>query len=654
MNKFNQCLLGLISLLLFIGIGNIIRSAVTGETTDGDVLVKGDGLSPIDWGIVAAYAAGTITLGWYVSQRRQSSTEYFIGSGRMNPILVGISLFATLLSTISYLSMPGESMGKGPARFATLLGWPFIYVFIVYIVLPIYMKKKVTSAYELLEEKLGLGIRLLGGVMFITLRLVWMSLLIYLASVALADMMAIGRHWVPLIVLCVGIVAVIYTSIGGLQAVVVTDLIQAVLLFTGAWLVIGLVTWEFGGLDWFPLKWQDNWDTQPLFDTDLSVRVTVVGSLLSMTTWYICTAASDQTSVQRFMSTEGVSEARLAYRTQMITDITVGLTMALVGFALLGYFSKYPVVGLDLKTDADRFFPYFIANVLPAGISGVVVAAMFAAAMSSIDSGVNSITAVVSRDFVERLGYRVSSSTNILLAFAIGAVVVVGSSLMEYVPGNITEVTQRTVNLLVTPIFCLFFFAMFIPFANAKGVICGCLCGIAVAVLVGFGGPIMGFVAQPALEVNLKQVQEAASFYNRHSTRLTMPGNDTVQDGDRVTLSRLDQTVVIDFVSSPTDKQEDNHLAITIDESVEAMTNQLIVQLQENTYPRFNPTRIPGSESATAIEVALDVELAPISQQWIGVFALLANIVVGLIACLIFRDGSDQSSIPGSTPTTAG
>ena len=74
-------------------------------------------------------------------------------------------------------------------------------------------------------------------------------------------------------------------------------------------------------------------------------------------------------------------------------------------------------------------------------------------------------------------------------------------------------------------------------------------------------------------------------------------------------------------------KVEDNHLAITIDESVEAMTNQLIVQLQENTYPRFNPTRIPRSESATAIEVALDVELAPISQQWIGVFALLANIV---------------------------
>ncbi len=99
---------------------------------------------------------------------------------------------------------------------------------------------------------------------------------------------------------------------------------------------------------------------------------------------------------------------------------------------------------------------------------------------------------------------------------------------------------------------------------------------------------------------------------------------------------------------------EDNHLAITIDESVEAMTNQLIGQLQENTYPRFNPTRIPRSESATAIEVALDVELAPISQQWIGVFALLANIVVGLIACLIFREGSDQSSIPGSTPTTAG
>ena len=84
------------------------------------------------------------------------------------------------------------------------------------------------------------------------------------------------------------------------------------------------------------------------------------------------------------------------------------------------------------------------------------------------------------------------------------------------------------------------------------------------------------------------------------------------------------------------------------------MANQLMIQLQGKSYPRFNPTRISGSESDTAVEVALDVELAPISQQWIGVFALLANIVVGVVACFIFRDVSDQSPISGDAPTTTG
>ena len=84
------------------------------------------------------------------------------------------------------------------------------------------------------------------------------------------------------------------------------------------------------------------------------------------------------------------------------------------------------------------------------------------------------------------------------------------------------------------------------------------------------------------------------------------------------------------------------------------MANQLIVQLQGTSYPRFNPTRISRSESATAVEVALDVELAPISQQWIGVFALLANITVGLVACLLFRGVSDESPIAADAPTTTG
>jgi SSS family solute:Na+ symporter len=134
-------------------------------------------MAVIDWIIVFIYAVSTIALGWYFGRQQKSTQEYFIGSGKMNPILIGISLFATLLSTISYLAMPGETMGKGPVYLVGYLVYPVVFLVLAFVVLPVYMRqKKVTSAYELLEKKLGLSVRLLGVVMFLMLRLVWMAL----------------------------------------------------------------------------------------------------------------------------------------------------------------------------------------------------------------------------------------------------------------------------------------------------------------------------------------------------------------------------------------------------------------------------------------------------------------------------------------------
>ncbi len=191
------------------------------------------GLTPIDWVIIFLYATCTIGLGWYFSRRQTSTREYFIGTGNMNPILIGVSLFATLLSTISYLSLPGESLGKGPVYLASLLSIPAVYLVVGYILLPVYMRQRVTSAYELLEAKLGISIRLLGATMFIALRLVWMSLLVFLTAKAMVTMLGVGDDWIPYIALATGFIAVVYTSLGGLQASGDYGLLQTTLLAGG-------------------------------------------------------------------------------------------------------------------------------------------------------------------------------------------------------------------------------------------------------------------------------------------------------------------------------------------------------------------------------------------------------------------------------------
>lgn len=460
------------------------------------------GLMVIDWLIIAGYALLTIGLGWWYSRRQSSTNEYFVGTGKMNPILVGVSLFATLLSTISYLSMPGEALGKGPVSMLATLAYPLVFLIVACYLLPVYMAQRVTSAYELLEARLGISVRMLGAVMFIALRLVWMSLLIFLTAKALVIMMGVSEQLIPFVALIAGMVAVIYTSLGGLRAVVITDFLQTMLLYGGAVLVLIVISYDLGGFGWFPTQWDPTWDTQPLFSTDLSTRMTVVGTILSTLTWYVCTSGGDQVSVQRFMATEDARAAQKALATQMCVGVIVAVTLGCVGFALLGYFNAHPEFipeGLSLKDDADKIFPHFMAFHLPPGVSGLVVAAMFAAAMSSIDSGVNSITAVVLTDVLERFDRAPTTPAAEMrlarwLAFGIGAFVVVTSSLMRYVPGNITAVTQKTSNLLTAPIFGLFFFALFVRFASPVGVWIGAFCGTVTAALIAFSGPIFGYV----------------------------------------------------------------------------------------------------------------------------------------------------------------
>lgn len=484
--------------LVLVALGSCASVCSAADVESGNT-DRGGGLAPVDWAIVMIYAAGTIGLGWYYSRRQSSTQEYFVGSGNMNPFLVGVSLFATLLSTITYLSLPGETLGRGPVNISTIVALPAVYFIVAYGLLPVYMKLKVTSAYELLEEKLGISVRLLGAVLFVTLRLVWMSLLVYLTASAMVIMLGLHDRYIPVVALVTGFVAVIYTSLGGLRAVIITDFMQTLLLYGGALIVLTLITLDLGGFGWIPVEWNESWDTQPLFPKNISTRVSFVGAIANALVWFVCTAGGDQTSVQRFMATSDAKAARRAYATQLTVSVIVTITLGLVGFALLGYFQAHPEFvpqGASLKENADKMFPRFIGFHLPMGVAGLVVAAMFAAAMSSIDSGVNSITAVVMTDGFDRLGKRQRTERQHVnmsrwMAFGIGAVAVIGSSTMGVVPGNITAVTNKTTNLLTTPIFGLFFFALFVPFASPKGAWIGTLFGTVTAVIIAFSGPLV-------------------------------------------------------------------------------------------------------------------------------------------------------------------
>jgi len=458
-------------------------------------------MAVIDWAVIVSYLLAMVLVGWYFSRQVITTDDYLLGGRRMKPWAVGLSLFATLLSTISYLSWPGEIIMHGPMFLCGLLSYPFIAWAVGWWLIPYFMKLNVTSAYEILEIRLGLSVRLLGSIFFLSLRLLWMAVIIYATiSKVLVPLMGLDPAAIPWMCALLGAITVIYTSLGGLRAVVFTDVIQTGILFGGAILAMIVITTEMGGVAaWWPTQWAPNWQA-PTLGYDPSARVTLVGAFIATFTWFVCTAGSDQMAIQRYLATRDIRAARRMFNISLLTGGTVQLFLALLGLALLAYFRDHRHLladGHTIASHADQLFPQFIVVGLPAGISGLVVAGLLAAAMSSLSSGLNSSCSVVTVDFIDRFRKTTNNELNHVrrartISVVIGAVVVVMSTFVGVVQGNMLEIAFKVVNLLVAPLFGLFFMALFVRWATPLGTILGAVVGLTVAIAINYWKELVG------------------------------------------------------------------------------------------------------------------------------------------------------------------
>ncbi len=449
----------------------------------------------VDWIVLGLYAVGMLAAGWYYSRRTATTDDFLLGGRNMSPWMVGLSLFATLLSTLTYLAIPGEMIKYGPMVLSQLVAVPFIAIVVGWLLIPIIMRQRVTSAYEILETRFGLGVRMMGSVFFVTLRLFWMSLVIFAtANAVLVPVLRLDPSASPWICAVLGLVTVAYTSMGGLRAVVLTDVVQVFILFGGAALVLILTTIDLGGVSaWWPREWPTHWQ-RPVFWVDADARFTFAGGFLAFFTWYVCTAGSDQMAIQRYLATRDARAARRMLNVSLLSTLLLMPFLAMVGLALMAYFYARPEMlgsGEAVHEAGDRLLPIFIVRGLPVGVSGLVIAALLAAVMSSLSSGLNSVCSVVTADFIDRFRkHRVSESSHVRLAkyvsLAIGIIVVLLSSLFGYVEGNLLELCYKIANLLTVPLFMMFFMALFIPWATVPGTYAATAASLVVAVAFAY------------------------------------------------------------------------------------------------------------------------------------------------------------------------
>jgi len=464
-------------------------------------------LQALDMFVIFAYCGLMLFVGWWASRKQTSTEEYFVGSRGMSPIIAGISIIATVVSSISYLSGPGEMVKNGPGWMWQMLHAPISFLVVGYLVIPHIMKHKVTSAYELLDARLGPNVRQATSAMFVFSRIFWMGLVIYTCSLAVATVTGLPLRGV---LIGVGVIGTVYTIIGGIRAVMITDVIQFCVLIGGAVLTVLYIAYRCGGvLAWWP-DWSSpalqelDWPTPEFFTIDPSVRLSVVSVLIYGCSYWIMTATGDQVVIQRFLSTKDARDARRSFGLSIVGDAVTSGVLFLTGMALVGFYLKFPELLPDTTTgitgQADRLFPHFIGSVLPAGLTGLVVSALFAAAMSSLDSGINSISTVLVKDFKAVFAPNCKTDEQQLerakyIGIAIGFIAIAMSFGVTYMPGdNLLEVTVRISSLLAAPLFVAFALAFFARRATPAGAWTGILTGATLGFTLAFWNDIVQFL----------------------------------------------------------------------------------------------------------------------------------------------------------------
>jgi solute:Na+ symporter, SSS family len=346
--------------------------------------------------VITLYFLVLSWMGYFFSKRQKNTNDYFKGGGRVPWWAAGLSIFGTALSAITFMAIPAKTFATDWSYFMLNMTIFLVAPIIIFLFIPFYRKLNITTAYEYLEVRFNIIIRLIGSLSFILFQIGRMGVVMFLPSIALNVVTGID---IFVCIALMGLVSLVYTMMGGIEAVIWTDVMQVIVLLGGAILSLVLIISAVEGgfstivdiaaesnkFNVFDLSWSLK---QP------TVWVMLLGGIFANITTY----GTDQTMVQRYLTTKTEKEARKSVWTNAILVIPATIIFFFVGTALFAFYKFFPATLNPTFQNNDAIFPWYIASQLPAGISGLLIAGIFAAAMSSLSSSMNSAATAYATD----------------------------------------------------------------------------------------------------------------------------------------------------------------------------------------------------------------------------------------------------------------
>ena len=367
-----------------------------------------------NWIVLGCYLAVLVCVGIYFAKREKSTEDFFLAGRRIPWWAAGLSIFGTQLSAITYLAMPARAYATDWSLLPLNIGILVIAPLVIYVYLPLFRRLNITTAYEYLEKRFHVSIRILGSLSFIAFQLGRMGIVILLPALALSAVTGVNVY---LCIALIGVLSTVYTALGGMEAVIWTDVLQAVVLIGGALaaLAITIGALDGGWREFVVIGVENNKFTLFHLGWDWTGDTMIVVVLGALFTNSLVPYTTDQSVIQRYLTTPDQKQAGRAIWVNGILAVVAGILFLMVGTALFVFYRANPT-RLPALGATDQVFAIFIWREMPAGLSGLVVAGVFAAAMSSLDSSIHSISTAVTTDFVRRFKPTLEPETYLALA----------------------------------------------------------------------------------------------------------------------------------------------------------------------------------------------------------------------------------------------
>ena len=437
----------------------------------------------LNWTIVFAYLVGNLLLGWYLSRRVKTAKDYYLGDRSTPWWAIGISVIATYVSALSFLGGPAWAYGDGMAALAIHINYPLVMFVVIAVFLPFFYNSGVASIYDYLERRFGRSSRTVMSLLFLISQSITAASILTATAIVITYVTGIDAK---IAIFLMTAIVLIYTLLGGMNAVIWTDVLQGIILFIGAGIILFCLINAITPLSGALTSLAEDGKLNPLNTSlDFTIAPTVWAGVFAMTLFHITVYGANQMMVQRALAARSIGDAKKSYLLMGYAAFFIYFLFFFVGALLYVYFKGLP---FDQPNEIILRFANSLA--IP-GLMGILAAAVLSASMSSLSSAFNSLATISITDIYQSFLKKDGSDSHYLKSSRVmtvfwGIMVIPMAFAFISSEGSILEVLSKVASYFVGAKLAMFGMGFFSKHTTQRGLLIGVAAGfLGLLIIVG-------------------------------------------------------------------------------------------------------------------------------------------------------------------------